>query len=345
MDLAHIQSIRNKNDDDALVGLLDKLPSGTWPYDALATRLWWVLYNKEKTIEQIIAWKNTDIGPFLMSTLSGNSYVHTKTREREIAKVLKGSWRMLEYIIVDFMNRHCLNYKLPEASSFDDMKFLYTKWTIEQDTQDKVDFLSTTSLRKWEAIKSIVTGMQLTTIDAPKHMKHSEDRQSKEDLFDKKMQIMQKLILPYKDKNLPRSYQPDICGCMIVNGQLQKQVHDVWNVMFQDTFAQWQVQWYPQWWPTQFLPATFLEELEKVCTLYQYTQYDVLEKSLRIAAGETNIHSIDSTDTANVHISYDPNANKISYEFFDKKRNLYNFIFSVTYFLQEDFLAKISSNI
>jgi translation initiation factor IF-2 len=82
--------------------------------------------------------------------------------------------------------------------------------------------------------------MQLTTIDAPKHMEQNEINQAKEELFDKKMLIMQKLMHPVKNKKLPKNYQPDICGCMIVNGALQKQIHDVGNELLHDTFVQWQ---------------------------------------------------------------------------------------------------------
>jgi hypothetical protein len=71
----------------------------------------------------------------------------------------------------------------------------------------------------------------------------------------------------------------------------------------------------------------------------------MLEKSLEIAGGKSNIHSIDttSTDMANIHISYDDSTKKITYEFFDKKRDTYNFMFSVAYFLQDDFLKKIAT--
>lgn len=136
-----------------------------------------------------------------MGILSNNSNIETKSYNKEIGKILKSSGRALEYFLIDHLQRNKHSKMIDGKPS----KINYRKGTFEQDTEDKVDFITTISIRDGNTYKHIRSGIQLTTADDPKH---NQNHPTISTNFNQKKKIV-KHTDPTRS-HIPKSYQPDI---------------------------------------------------------------------------------------------------------------------------------------
>lgn len=318
-----------KNQADKYTNLYKKLPRWKGEVDYISSRIRWILYKKQIPNQIDI------VSPFVLWLVSNNAQLINRSYNQEIWNVLKSSWRALEYFMIDFLNRNRLAEKGKKIS--------HQKWTLEQDTDDKIDLLTTVS-QGWEDwIIHITSWIQLTTTESPEHKDLATDEERK--LFFKKKQIVKNTLT--NRKNIPRNCVPDTKWFMVINWEIQKHLHKTRNNVFNESFRKRRKSGFKKWWPCTYLPDEFFREFKRVCELYERSQYNLIETWSQIVKEERKnqlkINKIVEKEDVYIHTTYKPENNEISYEFFNKVENTenYNFIFSIVYFMDNSLKEKL----
>jgi hypothetical protein len=263
-----------------------------------------------------------------MGIIDNNTSLHNKSYNKEIGKILKSTGRALEYFFIDHLQRNKNSRPILWWIS----KINHRKWTFEQDTQDKIDFITTISVDTPIGIKHITTGVQLTTADSPEHKPHTPE--THKTFYDKK-EIVKKSNT--KRWNIPKTYQPTITWFMVVNGAIQKAIHQHKSKMFSKSFRKRRKDGFIYGWPGKFLPEEFHKELNKVAKLYERSQYHMVENYMLNSKKKGKADVIQEHDNNYIHIQYEEKTGELIYKFFDKQgeNQNYSFIASVSYFLKD----------
>lgn len=300
--------------------LYTKLPLWKGSTDSTSSKIWWILYPEQNNDQKKL------VSHFIMGILDNNSSIQHRSYDREIGKILNSTGRALEYFFIDHLQRNKKNELIQWWIS----KMNHIKWTFEQDTQDKIDFITTISIKTKTWIKHITSWIQLTTADSPEYKPKS---QQDTEQFHQKKHIAKTSSMD-RD-HIPRSYQPNIKGFMVVNGAIQKAIHQHKSKIFSKSFRKWRKDAFSYGWPGKFLPENFSQELGKVTNLYERSQYHMIENYILGAKKKKKTHGIQEQENNYIHIKYDENTYELIYEFFDKQgvNENYNFIASITYFL------------
>lgn len=300
--------------------LVKKLPLWAWVADATSSKIWWVLYPEQIPHQTNLA------SHFVMGIADNNSSLLYRSYNKEIGKILNSTGRALEYFFIDHLQRNKHNGTIAWRIS----KINHRKWTFEQDTQDKVDFITTISVDTKAWVKHITSWIQLTTADSPEYKPQSPQNTEQ---FQQKKHIAKTSSM--QREYIPRSYQPNIKWFMVVNGDIQKSIHQHKSKIFSKSFRKWRKDQFSYGWPGKFLPENFSQELKKVAALYERSQYHMIENYILDPKKKKKTHVIQEHESSYIHIKHDERTDELIYEFFNKQgqNQNYNFTASISYFL------------
>ncbi len=216
--------------------------------DRVSEIVWWVKNWKSSK-------RNIDL--FTVSNIRNdrrllvNNIISFSNWNKFLKRVLKNSWLVFEYFLVDYLQRTSLE---PFPYKDTRYKFSHLKWTPEQDADEKIDFISRmTNTSKWKKTR-IVFWVQLTTEKSRAWF--SKKAVNWLDWIWAKRNDIRKAserIERWCGVNFPEFYVPDVMCLLSVNSS----VNDFINIrkinVFKNAFSTWSNEWYEKWWPSQYL--------------------------------------------------------------------------------------------
>ena len=227
--------------------------------DRVSEIVWWVKNWKSSK-------RNIDL--FTVSNIRNdrrllvNNIISFSNWNKFLKRVLKNSWLVFEYFLVDYLQRTSLE---PFPYKDTRYKFSHLKWTPEQDADEKIDFISRmTNTSKWKKTR-IVFWVQLTTEKSRAWF--SKKAVNWLDWIWAKRNDIRKAserIERWCGVNFPEFYVPDVMCLLSVNSS----VNDFINIrkinVFKNAFSTWSNEWYEKWWPSQYLNSKIRKDFELI---------------------------------------------------------------------------------
>lgn len=331
MDNRWIKSFQEvlSTDKDRLVNFL---PEGKW-IDRVSELVWWIR-NKVSNMIWLMFFSISNIRND--RRLVKNWQVHATDWRSYMKRTVKNSWLAFEYFLVDFLRRKSIK---PFEYKWIKYKFIHIKWSPEQDSQDKIDFLTRMRFFKNKKQVKINFWIQLTTEKsrasyAKKSINWLDWIGTKKDDIRRTSQRLDRI----KALRHPESIVPDIMCLLSVNSHVNNYLNIQKINIFKTAFSTWQQEKYPTWWPTQYLNNDVKNDFEMINDWYKMWLimfYSILKKILE---KDESFKWFKEKDNFFVGIEYQKESQEIKMDFFLKNET---FLMSLYFIVNKKIVNKV----